>query len=154
LQITKAAYSPWVLKFNSQGETMKTMIAALTLLLSVNAFAKNSHLICLTGHLDDMDIKIESLANGKEKLSVILTDMSGDKVRTFVNTNFENQSLSKGLADGKIQAVVSVSDLQRSLDGVFLSAGILELNYNPATQKNDVLFAAEGSVYPVTCVEQ
>jgi hypothetical protein len=133
---------------------MKTLIVALTLLLSINAFAKDAHLVCLSGHLVDMDIKIEALANGKEKLSVILTDMSGDKVRTFVNSNFENQSLSKGLADGKIQAVVSQSDLQRSLDEVFLAAGILELNYNPATQKNDVLFAAEGSVYPAACIEQ
>lgn len=133
---------------------MKTILATLVLMLSVNAFAKDAHLICMTGDISDMDIKIESLSSGKEKLSVILTAMDGVTVRTFVNTNFENSSASQGLKDGKIQAIVSKSDLAAVFGGAFLDAGVLELNYNSKTQKNDVIFAAEGIVYTATCTEQ
>lgn len=133
---------------------MKAILATLVLMLSVNAFAKDAHLICMTGDISDMDIKIESLSSGKEKLSVILTAMDGVTVRTFVNTNFENSSASQGLKDGKIQAIVSKSDLAAVFGGAFLDAGVLELNYNSKTQKNDVIFAAEGIVYTATCTEQ
>lgn len=133
---------------------MKVVLATLTLLLSVSAFAKDSHLICMTGDIGDMDIKIEASANGKEKLSVILTGMDGVTVRTFVNSNFSNQSLSEGLSKGVIQAIVSKSDLQASFGGAFLDAGVFELNTNPATKKQDVIFAAEGVVYTAACVEQ
>ncbi|MBS1971755.1 MAG: hypothetical protein JSU04_15695 [Bdellovibrionales bacterium] len=133
---------------------MKTILAALTVLLSVNAFAKDAHLICMTGDIADMDIKIESGANNKEKLSVILTGMDGVTVRTYVNSNFENNSASDGLKSGKIQAIVSKSDLQAEFGGAFLDAGVLELNYNAQTKKNDVIFAAEGNVYTAACSEQ
>lgn len=133
---------------------MKTILATLVLMLSANAFANDAHLICMTGDISDMDIKIESLSSGKEKLSVILTAMDGVTVRTFVNTNFENGSASQGLKDGKIQAIVSKSDLAAVFGGAFLDAGVLELNYNSKTQKNDVIFAAEGVVYTATCTEQ
>ena len=104
---------------------MKTMIATLSLLLSINAYAKDSHLICVTGDIGDMDIKIETTPNGKEKLSVILTAMDGETVRTYVNSNFANQSLSEGLKNGKIQAIVSKSDLLAAFGGAFLDAGVL-----------------------------
>lgn len=133
---------------------MKTILATLTLLLSVNAFAKDTHLICMTGDITDMDIKIESTNNGKEKLSVILTAMDGVTIRTFVNSNFVNNSASEGLKAGKIQAIVSKSDLAATFGGAFLDAGVLELNYNSKTQKNDVIFAAEGNVYTAACAEQ
>lgn len=133
---------------------MKTIIATLTLLLSGNAFAKNSHLICITGDIGDMDIKIEATANGKEKLSVILTAMDGETIRTYVNSNFANQSLSEGLKNGKIQAIVSKSDLLAAFGGAFLDAGVLELNTNSVTKKQDVIFAAEGVVFTAACIEQ
>lgn len=133
---------------------MKTILATLTLLLSVNAFAKDAHLICMTGDITDMDIKIESTSNGKEKLSVILTAMDGETIRTFVNSNFVNESASEGLKAGKIQAIVSKSDLNAVFGGAFLDAGVLELNYNSQTKKNDVIFAAEGIVYTAACTEQ
>jgi hypothetical protein len=38
--------------------------------------------------------------------------------------------------------------------GAFLDAGVLELNYNSQTKKNDVIFAAEGIVYTAACTEQ
>lgn len=133
---------------------MKTMLAILTLLLSANAFAKTSHLICTTGDIGDMDIKIEDQAEGREKLSVILTAMDGETVRTYMNTNFLNQSASQGLKDGKIQAILSKTNLVASFGGAFLDAGVLELNRNKETQKNEVIFAAEGVVYVSTCAEQ
>lgn len=133
---------------------MKTILAALTFLLSVNAFAKDVHLVCMTGDISDMDIKIESTANGKEKLSVILTAMDGVTVRTFVNSNFENESASAGLQAGKIQAIVSKTDLAAVFGGAFLDAGVLELNTNKTTKKHDVIFAAEGVVYTAACAEQ
>lgn len=133
---------------------MKTILATLTLLLSVNAFAKDAHLICMTGDITDLDIKIESTSNGKEKLSVILTAMDGETIRTFVNSNFVNESASEGLKAGKIQAIVSKSDLNAVFGGAFLDAGVLELNYNSQTKKNDVIFAAEGIVYTAACTEQ
>ncbi|WP_413291222.1 hypothetical protein [Bdellovibrio sp. HCB337] len=133
---------------------MKSVLASMVLMLSVNAYAKDSHLICMTGDIGDMDIKIESTSNGKEKLSVILTAMDGVTVRTFVNSNFSSQSLSDGLKNGKIQAIVSKSDLQASFGGAFLDAGVLELNTNAQTKKQDVIFAAEGIVYTAACTEQ
>lgn len=132
---------------------MKILVASLSLLVSTSAYA-NTHLVCLTGDIGDMDIKIESLASGKEKLSVILTAMDGETVRTFMNTNFENQAASRGLSAGKIQAIVSKSDLAASFGGAFLDAGVLELNTNPQTQKHEVIFAAEGVVYTATCSQQ
>lgn len=133
---------------------MKTILASTVLMLSVNAFAKNSHLICQTGDIGDMDIKIEDTENNKQKLSVILTAMDGETVRTFVNTGFANQSLSDGLKNGKIQAIVSKTDLVASFGGAFLDAGVLELNTNDKTKKQDVIFAAEGVVYTAACTEQ
>jgi hypothetical protein len=133
---------------------MKTLLITLTILLSVNAFAKDVHLICQMGDIADMDIKIEAGNNGKEKLSVILTGMDGQTVRTYVNSNFANKSASEGLKSGKIQAIVSKSDLQAEFGGAFLDAGVLELNANSSPKKNDVIFAAEGNVYTATCVEQ
>jgi len=127
---------------------------SLLLLLSVNVYAGGSHLVCSTGDISDMDITIELASNGKEKLSVILTAMDGETVRTYVNSNFENNSASEGLKAGKIQAIVSKSDLAAVFGGAFLQAGVLELNYNSKTQKNDVIFAAEGNVLVATCVEQ
>lgn len=132
---------------------MKTVLATLTLLLSATAFA-DTHLICQTGDIGDMDIKIESSANGKEKLSVILTAMDGVTVRTFVNSGFEDGSATAGLKAGKIQAIVSKTDLNAEFGGAFLDAGVLELNANSKTKKNDVIFAAEGVVYTATCSEQ
>jgi hypothetical protein len=148
------AYSPQALNKLSGENIMKTILAALTVLMSVNAFAKDAHLICMTGDIADMDIKIESTSNNKEKLSVILTGMDGVTVRTYVNSNFENNSASEGLKKGKIEAIVSKSDLQAVFGGAFLDAGVLELNYNAQTKKNDVIFAAEGIVYTAACAEQ
>ncbi len=133
---------------------MKTILATLTFLLSVSAFAKDSHLTCVTGDIGDMDIKIEGQANGKEKLSVILTAMDGVTLRTYVNTNFANQAASLGLKNGRIQAIVSKSDLAETFGGAFLDAGVFELNRNKTTQQNEVIFAAEGIVYVSTCTEQ
>ena len=61
---------------------MKTILASMILMLSVTASAKNSHLICMTGDIGDMDIKIEDSEKGKQKLSVILTGMDGETIRT------------------------------------------------------------------------
>lgn len=133
---------------------MKMLLASLTFLLSTSAFAKDVHMICLLGDVADMDIKIESLANNKEKLSVILTGMDGVTVRTYVNSNFENNAASEGLKSGKIQAILSKSDLAAVFGGAFLDAGVLELNTNGKTQKHDVIFAAEGLVYTAACSEQ
>jgi hypothetical protein len=71
-----------------------------------------------------------------------------------VNTNFLNQSASQGLKAGKIQAIVSKTNLVASFGGAFLDAGVLELNRNNETQKNEVIFAAEGVVFLATCTEQ
>jgi len=134
---------------------MKPFFASLIMvLISVNAFAGEAHLVCLTGDISDMDITIQTTNNGKEKLSVVLTGMDGATVRSYVNSNFENNSASAGLKAGKIQAIVSKSDLAAVFGGAFLQAGVLELNYNSETQKNDVIFAAEGSVIVATCTEQ
>jgi len=132
---------------------MKTLFAAMTFMMSVSAFA-NTHLICQTGDIADMDIKIESTENDKEKISVILTGMDGVTSRTFVNSGFANNSATQGLKDGKIQAIVSKSDLNIVFGGAFLEAGVLELNANPTTKKYDVIFAAEGNVYTAACSEK
>lgn len=133
---------------------MKKIVLALALLMSAPALAQATHLICMTGDIGDMDIKIEAQANGREKLSVILTAMDGETVRTYVNSNFENAAASRGLREGKIQAIVSKSDLMATFGGAFLEAGILELNTDPKTQKHNVIFAAEGLVYVASCSEQ
>jgi hypothetical protein len=141
---------------------MKTFLAVLVFVLSGNAFAKdshlnsqlNSHLICLTGDIGDMDIKIEDQGQGQEKLSVILTAMDGITTRTYMNTNFLKNAASEGLKAGKIQAIVSKTNLVANFGGAFLDAGVLELNRNPVTQKNEVIFAAEGIVYVSICTEK
>lgn len=133
---------------------MKTLIAALTLLVSVSAAAKDTHLICQTGDISDMDIKIESTSGNREKLSVILTHMDGVTERVFINSGFKGDSLSQGLKNGKIQAIVSKTDLQASFGGAFLDAGVLDLTTNKTTRKQDVIFAAEGYVYVASCSEQ
>jgi len=133
---------------------LKAFVASMALLLATTAFAQNTHLVCVTGDIGDLDLKIEDMPNGKEKLSVILTGMDGETVRTYVNSNFSNQSLSNGLKSGKIQAIVSKSDLQASFGGAFLDAGVLELNTNPSTKRQDVIFAAEGLVFVAECSEK
>ncbi|MGZ3743327.1 MAG: hypothetical protein ACXWRE_04310 [Pseudobdellovibrionaceae bacterium] len=133
---------------------MKKILIVLTCLFSLNVFAETHHLVCMMGEMDSMDIKIEEQGDGKEKLSVNLSAMDGGRERTFVNTNFMNHSASQGLKEGKIQAILSKTNLVASFDGAFLDAGVLELNKNKDTQKNDVIFAAEGLVYVATCTEQ
>jgi hypothetical protein len=133
---------------------LSTSIFLLSALVSTSALAKNSHLTCETVDIGELDIKIEDQADGKEKLSVILTALDGVTVRTYVNTNFMNQSASQGLKDGKIQAIVSKTNLVASFGGAFLDAGVLELNRNKETQENNVIFAAEGLVYVASCTER
>ncbi|HEY8270341.1 MAG TPA: hypothetical protein VIG33_05590 [Pseudobdellovibrionaceae bacterium] len=132
---------------------MKTTLAILTFLFSANVFAKTITLTCVMGDIGDMSIKIEDQGEGKEKLSVILTAMDGVTVRTYVNNNFLNQAASQGLKEGKIQAILSKTNLVASFGGAFLDAGVLELNRNRETQKNEVIFAAEGLVYVATCAQ-
>lgn len=126
----------------------------MAFLVSTTVFAKDVHLICMTGHVTDMDIKIESVEGNREKLSVILTAMDGVTIRKFVNSGFKGGALTQGLKNGKIQAIVSLTDLQASFEGAFLDAGVLELNTNKSINKHEVIFAAEGMVHTVTCTEQ
>lgn len=127
----------------------KLAIVALINLFAVGAFAQNTHLICMTGDITDMDIKIENVA-GKEKLSVILTAMDGETVTNFVNSNV-GREISADLAKGEVKAVVSTSDLQDTFGGAYLDAGLLNMKKNKTVGGFDVLFASKGIVIQANC---
>lgn len=132
-----------------------SLVIASVLTLASTAYSQEINLVCLTGHAADMDLKIESFQNGKEKLSVTLTAMDGETIRTFVNSNFENLALTKSLSEARpVRVIVSKSDLAKKLDGGYADAGMVEISFNKFTDKYDVLFAAEGNVYMGTCQEQ
>ncbi|XGC81753.1 hypothetical protein ACES2L_04560 [Bdellovibrio bacteriovorus] len=122
----------------------KFIVAALVSFMSVSAFAQNTHLICMTGDVTDMDIKIETAA-GKEKLSVILTAMDGETVTSYVNSNITSK-----LASGTVNEVVSTSDLQDSFGGAYLDAGLLNMTRTNGGEYK-VNFAAKGLVITATC---
>lgn len=129
----------------------KTLLAAVVTLFSLNSFAANKHLICMMGDIADMDIKIESLGDGKEQLSVILMGMDGETKTVYKNSHFVNDSLSKQLNDGKMTAIVSKSDLQDMFGGAFLGAGTVSMDLNKETKAYDVSFSANDVVYQASC---
>ncbi|UXR63482.1 hypothetical protein EZJ49_10385 [Bdellovibrio bacteriovorus] len=129
----------------------KALIFVVTSLLSVAANAGSKTLICRLSGPADMDIKVESLDNGKEKLSVILYAMDGDTSTAYVNSQFSEGLLSKQLAEGHVGAIVSLSDLKMQVGGIYLDAGHVTMNYNAAEDRYDVLFAAKNLVFQASC---
>lgn len=131
---------------------MKSVFALILFLLSSNAFAKETRLICVTGDAVDMDLVITQNTGKKETLKVTLTGMGDSAPRIFVNSHFVNASLSQNFKRGKVEAIVSKSDLDQSFGGAYIDAGMLNLALNKVTKKYDVLFAAEGEVYTAACL--
>ncbi len=113
------------------------------------AYSETDHLVCLTGHYADMDVYIESNGDTKESLSVVLTDMGVENIRTFTAT-YDNNKLSAELADGKLVAVVKESK-SKKFDGGISNAGMVQMTLNEKTNKYDVVLAAEGNVITGEC---
>lgn len=129
----------------------KALILVVMSLMSVAANAGSKTLICRMGDIADMDIKVESAAGGQEKLSVIVYAMDGETSTTYVNSHFSEGLLSKKLAAGQLEAIVSVSDLEAVFGGAYLNAGRLTMNYNSQEDRYDVLFAAQNVVFQASC---
>lgn len=130
---------------------MKLLIATLVTVLgfSIPAFSQMTHMVCLTGHVVDMDLHIQSFPDGRETLYISLTDMDGMTVRTFLNSEFTGHQLSKGLNAGPIDAILYLSDIKRGLEGNHFNAGLVKII--PKNRKFEVTFAAEGNVYTGSC---
>lgn len=129
------------------------LIIATLITFASTGFAKEINMICLTGDATDMDLKIESSESGLEKLSVTLTAMDGETIRVYVNSKFKDFSLTRGMQEGGIDALVSKSDLEQQFGGAYLDAGMVHAAFNKDSKKYDVLFAAEGQVYTGACSE-
>jgi len=133
---------------------MKTLIVILA---SVMAFASTSYsaeinMVCMTDELidmADMDIKIESKADGKEKVSVILTGMDGDTVRIFLNSKIENSAVTNGLQVGKVAVAVSKSDVNEDFDPGHAESGIVTLT--KVADDYDVSFVTQGQTVSGLC---
>lgn len=134
---------------------MKFLIAILAVTFSVgaNAGEKSKKLVCQTGNSGDIDISIELLQDKREKLTVTLSSMNDEaKPVVYVNSHFINGGLLKNLKTGeKINAIVSVSDLEEANGGAYQNAGVIEIFYNNATQVYDVTLAAQNNVYLAAC---
>lgn len=127
------------------------LILVVMSFLSITANAQSKTLICRMGDIADMDIKVESLDKNQEKLSVIVYAMDGETSTTYVNSHFADGLLSKKLAAGQLDAIVSVSDLQAVFGGAYLNAGRLTMNYNTLEGHYDVVFAAQNVVFQASC---
>ena len=130
------------------------MTLASVMVFASTSFAANKKLICQTGDIMDMDLQIESLKNGNEKVSVILMSMDGVTVTTYVNSKVKNNSVTKDLEEGKeVSLIVSQSDLEDTFGGAFLDAGIVSIFFNNVSGKYDVQMAAKDLVILAECAE-
>ena len=129
---------------------MKFAIVLLSV-FSISASAQTIEMICQMGDSADMDIKIESIGAGKERLSVILMGMDGETVTTYVNSSFLTGELSRQLAGSGLRTVVSTSDLRQAFGGAFLNAGMVDIQKSKTNHRYDVLFAAKDNVYSASC---
>lgn len=130
------------------------MTLASVMAFASTSFAANKKLICQTGDIMDMDLQIESLKNGNEKVSVILMSMDGVTVTTYVNSKVKNNSVTKDLEAGKeVSLIVSQSDLEDTFGGAFLDAGIVSIFFNNVSGKYDVQMAAKDLVILAECAE-
>lgn len=130
---------------------MKLITLVLVLVGCVTAQAKDMTLICMMGDGADMDIEVTMLANKKEKITVVLMSADGESKTKFMNSGFVNSSLSNSLVTGKLDVIVSESDLNESFGGAFIDAGMLTMQLQKDTGRYDVLFAAKGIVYTASC---
>lgn len=81
---------------------MKTLLLTIAsvLALASTSYAKEVNMVCMTDDTTDMDLRIVTQDNGDEALSVILTGMDGETVRTYSNDLYKNSELSNALNAG------------------------------------------------------
>ena len=129
----------------------KLALTLVAIALSSSAFAGQLSLVCRTGDIADMDVKVETVS-GNEKVSVILTGMDGETVRTYTNSHIEGEAFTKALGTGTtVEAVVSKSDLADQFGGAYLDAGILKMTRDSKANGYVTTFAAEGNVLEAFC---
>lgn len=129
------------------------LILASVMAFASTAYSETDHLVCLTGHHADMDIYIESNGDTKEYLSVVLTGMDGETIRTFT-AKYKDNGLSADLADGKVVAVVKEEGKSKKFDGGISNAGMVQMTLNEKNNKYDVVLAVEGNVITGECAAQ
>ena len=129
---------------------MKTLLLTIAsvLALASTSYGKEVNMVCLTDDTTDMDVKIVSADNGDETLSVILTGMDGETVRTYSNDLFKNSELSQALAAGYQVDTAVFKEQTGHQDTPPAIASIVK---SAKTQKYNVSIAVEGSDYKGEC---
>lgn len=128
------------------------ILTALMILATSTAFAKDLNLICMMGDIADLDIRVFSTGD-KATIEVKETAPSGNE-RILYNSNASNDDVQAAIAAGKLNAVVSKSNLQDTFGGAYLDAGLLNMTLDPSTQKWDILWSYSSVVMTAVCSEK